>query len=219
MSRGHRLAAALIVVALLGVAAAGIGMASTGRLGLGAFLVLVSGFHLLEFVVTALLRPAQLCLASFAFNGRAYAFATALALCEHLLEAERFTALPGRTLVIGLGVGLALAGLLVRLWAMLTAAEFFNHVVQSRLRSEHELVQDGPYRWLRHPSYTGYYWFALGTQLVLLNPVALILYALILARYFRHRIPFEESALVQRFGRAYETFRATRRLLIPGTGV
>ena len=43
-------------------------------------------------------------------------------------------------------------------------------------------------RWFRHPSYAGFFYWALGTQLVLQNPVSFTLYLIILWRFFSRRI-------------------------------
>jgi len=48
-------------------------------------------------------------------------------------------------------------------------------------------------RYLRHPSYTGFFYWGIGTQLLLMNPISLIGYAVVLFRFFKERIryPFE----------------------------
>lgn len=71
---------------------------------------------------------------------------------------------------------------------MLHAGSNFNHLVQKEKKAGHVLVTGGVYRYLRHPSYFGFFWWGLGTQVVLGNAVCLVGYAVVLWRFFRRRI-------------------------------
>lgn len=71
---------------------------------------------------------------------------------------------------------------------MLHAGSNFNHLVQKEKKVGHVLVTGGVYRYLRHPSYFGFFWWGLGTQVVLGNAVCLVGYAVVLWRFFRRRI-------------------------------
>lgn len=87
-----------------------------------------------------------------------------------------------------LGLGLIVVGQATRTVAMAQAGSNFNHLVQSKRKQGHVLVTSGIYAWLRHPSYFGFWWWGLGTQLVLGNVVCLVGYAAVLWRFFRKRI-------------------------------
>jgi len=82
-------------------------------------------------------------------------------------------------------------GQAVRSLAMVHAGTNFNHIVQHRKASEHQLVTTGAYHYLRHPSYFGFFWWGLGTQLVLGNTVCFLGYAVVLWRFFSRRISSE----------------------------
>ena len=84
-----------------------------------------------------------------------------------------------------------LAGQGVRSVAMAQAGTNFNHTVQSQRTRGHELVTKGVYAVLRHPSYFGFFWWGLGSQLVLGNVVCLVCYAVVLWRFFNRRIEGE----------------------------
>ncbi len=215
---GFRTRAAAVIVAL--VVGAGIGLhwtlADSFGGGLGPFVLCFSAFHLTEFFATLVWRRRQLSMASFAFNGRAYALAVTAGLVEYGLEAALWEPWSLTPTVRTVGLLLVTLGMGIRIWAMVTARDSFNHIVQTALSDDHRLVESGPYRWLRHPSYTGYYWYAIGTQVALLNPVVVGLYAVALAMFFRHRIAAEEAVLLRHFGARYQAFRSRRRLLIPG---
>lgn len=123
-------------------------------------------------------------------NGRHYHVAHAFALCEFLLTARYYPArlaqakaafaLPGFLLV--------LAGQALRSSAMATAAASFTHLIATSKRQEHVLVTWGVYSYFRHPSYVAFFYWALGTQLVLGNPLAFAGFALVMWKYFEARI-------------------------------
>lgn len=82
-------------------------------------------------------------------------------------------------------------GQVIRSTAMAQAGTNFNHTVQMQKNYGHELVTDGMYAWLRHPSYFGFFWWGLGTQVVLGNVVCFMGYAVVLWGFFRSRITSE----------------------------
>lgn len=86
-------------------------------------------------------------------------------------------------------------GQMTRSLAMSQAGSNFNHNVQVERKEGHVLVQHGVYAVLRHPSYFGFFWWGLGTQLVLQNVVCLVGYAVVLWRFFANRIRREFSTL------------------------
>ena len=71
---------------------------------------------------------------------------------------------------------------------MARAGRNFNHLVQSRKKRGHELVTGGVYAYLRHPSYCGFFWWGVGSQLVLGNWLCLVGYVVVLWRFFRRRV-------------------------------
>lgn len=87
-----------------------------------------------------------------------------------------------------LGFTLLVSGQVIRTIAMAKAGSNFNHTVQMKKKQGHVLVTDGIYAWLRHPSYFGFFWWGLGTQIVLNNTVCFAGYLIVLWRFFNHRI-------------------------------
>jgi protein-S-isoprenylcysteine O-methyltransferase len=118
-------------------------------------------------------------------------------------------------LLPALGLALVVLGQAVRTAAMIQAGPSFNHHVQSHRESGHVLVTTGVYASLRHPSYFGFFWWALGTQLVMGNVISFVGYAAVLWRFFSRRIQREEEFLVRFFGQEYEDYRRRVGTMIP----
>jgi protein-S-isoprenylcysteine O-methyltransferase Ste14 len=111
------------------------------------------------------------------------------------------------------GVVVGWLGLLLRWWSFVTLGKYFTLVL--KVSADQPVVDRGPYRVLRHPSYTGLLLAFVGCGLMLGNwvgaagSVALLLVALL----FRIRI--EERALTAALGKSYRDFAANRARLIP----
>ena len=166
------------------------------------FVAAVALFHALEYLTTARYNPRLATPSAFLFsqNGAAYHVAHALALLETLLvhtllPYPRWLPTAVGPLLPAAGLALMVLGQVVRSVAMAEAGTNFNHTVQQHRAHGHELVTTGIYAWLRHPSYFGFFWWGLGSQLVLGNVVCLVGYAMVLWRFFSRRIERESSNL------------------------
>lgn len=62
------------------------------------------------------------------------------------------------------GLLMVVFGECLRKAAMFTAGSNFNHVVQNEKSETHTLVTSGVYAWFRHPSYVGWFYWSIGTQ-------------------------------------------------------
>ena len=111
------------------------------------------------------------------------------------------------------GVPLALGGTAVRLWAVWTLGRYFTPVVQTS--AGQPVVQAGPYRWVRHPAYTGSVLAFLGVGLVLGwgSSVACLAAAMLPTYAFRIRV--EERALCESLGPAYREYMSRTWRLLP----
>ncbi|CAI5998755.1 unnamed protein product [Closterium sp. NIES-65] len=127
--------------------------------------------------------------AAFLFS-REYLLAMAAALTEYALETALFPAFKRRLWPVAwVGGALLLAGEAVRKAAMVTAGRSFTHDIQTEKRREHRLVTHGLYRWVWHPGYTGWFMWSIATQLLLVNPLCTLAFALVSWRFFAVRIP------------------------------
>lgn len=114
--------------------------------------------------------------------------------------------------VFWVGIACMWAGLILRLWAVLTLGRFFRLVVL--VQEGHRVVDRGPYRLLRHPSYAGTMLTLLGLGLALRSWPGCAAAVLIPLIGYAPRIIVEERALRDSLGDAYVRYsRRTRRLL------
>jgi protein-S-isoprenylcysteine O-methyltransferase Ste14 len=120
---------------------------------------------------------------------------------------------PGGVWGFGLGVLLGWLGLLLRWWSFVTLGTSFTLVV--RASEGQRVVDSGPYRVLRHPSYSGLLLAFLGAGLMLGNWVGTAAALAVLAVALVYRIRKEERVLGTALGSAYRDFAAGRARLIP----
>jgi protein-S-isoprenylcysteine O-methyltransferase Ste14 len=105
-------------------------------------------------------------------------------------------------------------GLAVRIWAIVVLGKSFRTTVE--VDSGQKVVDSGPYRWVRHPSYTGILLLMAGLGLVYGNWPALAILLVLPAGVLIHRIFVEEAVLTEVIGRAYTDYAARTKRLVPG---
>lgn len=186
------------------------------------FLSALATFHFLEFWTTAAYNTREADVSSFLLtaNWPAYAIAHSVASLECLVTNLLFpnwSLVPFHlgTLTMFVGIGLVVIGQVVRSVAMVQAGPSFNHIVQQKPKEDHILVTTGIYGSLRHPSYFGFFWWGLGTQLAMGNVLCFVGYAAVLWRFFSQRIRHEEVFLVKFFGGEYLDYRKKVGTKIP----
>jgi len=124
----------------------------------------------------------------------------------------------GRLVVLGgwltwVGVAIMIAGIIFRQYAIAYLGKFFTATIQ--IQKDHELIQTGPYRYIRHPSYLGILILSLGLGIAMANWISLILCIVFPAISLIQRIKFEEKELEQHFGKQYQDYRKNTRRVIP----
>ncbi|KAI0092730.1 protein-s-isoprenylcysteine O-methyltransferase [Irpex rosettiformis] len=183
---------------------------------LGFFVAAWAAFHWGEFAVTAGWNREKCSVDSFLLeNGMHYHAAHSIAILEYTLTVWLKPSLKAYPYISAIGIALVVLGQFLRSAAMIHAARSFSHTVAWSKLPNHVLVKDGIYSWSRHPSYAGFFYWALGTQLVLQNPISFLGYAVVLWRFFNARIKYEERHLVRFFGQDYEDYRTQVGTKIP----
>ncbi|KPP73382.1 protein-S-isoprenylcysteine O-methyltransferase-like [Scleropages formosus] len=174
----------------------------------GWYMCSLSFFHYSEYLVTAIINPHSLTLDSFLLNHSVeYTVAAVSSWMEFTLEMFLFPEMKQCSCLSLVGLIMVLCGECLRKSAMLTAGSNFNHIVQNEKAQSHVLVTAGVYSCFRHPSYVGWFYWSIGTQVVLCNPVCLLAYTVASWRFFRERVEEEEISLILFFGEDYLDYK------------
>jgi protein-S-isoprenylcysteine O-methyltransferase len=114
---------------------------------------------------------------------------------------------------VPVGVLVFAGGVVLRWYSIIHLGRFFT--VNVAIAADHQLVQTGPYRFVRHPSYTGALLAFIGIGMVMRNWASLVVISLPVAFAFLYRINVEERALVEALGERYRTYSNQTKRLIP----
>src|SRR5947207_3165994 len=112
--------------------------------------------------------------------------------------------LPRGNGVVVVAVALFAIGLVLRWWAIITLGRFFT--VDVTIEQDHELVERGPFRLVRHPSYAGVLLAFVGWALTLRNWVAMAVVLVPIFVAFVRRMNVEETALERALGDRYADY-------------
>jgi protein-S-isoprenylcysteine O-methyltransferase Ste14 len=83
------------------------------------------------------------------------------------------------------------------------------------IQERHQLTTSGPYRWMRHPAYTGVIGIIAGLSLVFANPAAAAIMTGLVWIWMETRIRDEEKLLLEEFGLEFSRYARQTRKLIP----
>ena len=118
------------------------------------------------------------------------------------------------TWVWPIGIAIAWAGIALRLWAVSTLGSQFSRVVGVEAGAHVE--QRGPYRYVRHPSYSALLLVFGGVGLAQANLLSVVAAVVCILVGYVARIRVEEDVLEAAFGDEYRDYASTRARLIPG---
>ena len=111
------------------------------------------------------------------------------------------------------GIFLMLLGVLVRQWAIAVLGRFFSLTV--RVAEDHRVVVKGPYRLVRHPSYTGVLITFIGLALAVQSSGALLVLLSVFGVSYGYRMRVEERVLLSELGQDYAEYMKRTKRLIP----
>jgi protein-S-isoprenylcysteine O-methyltransferase Ste14 len=111
------------------------------------------------------------------------------------------------------GLVLIAAGIGLRAWSIVTLGRFFQYWI--KIQPGHRVVTGGPYRYVRHPSYTGALVLT-GLALACDDVWSLVAVAVLGGTGLAVRIHVEERQLTESLGGEYEQYAAGRKRLVPG---
>jgi protein-S-isoprenylcysteine O-methyltransferase len=180
------------------------------------FCGILAFFHISEGVIDKVNHPREWSSRSFLVS-LPYSFACLFGLAEWHIEIVFLPnmKLETRDCVMWVGLIMTVLGIVIRCLAQMTARKSFTRYLAYERVESHTLVTHGIYSVVRHPGYFGMFYFAVGTQVFLRNPVSLLVFIAVLWKFFRDRIEEEEFALLSMFGSGYLAYKNQTRTWIP----
>jgi protein-S-isoprenylcysteine O-methyltransferase Ste14 len=124
---------------------------------------------------------------------------------------EKIAMLPGWTFYPG--IALMIGGIILRQWSIAILGKFFSMLVS--VQKGQSIIREGPYRFIRHPSYTGAFLTLTGIGLAIQSWGALLVLLMIFCIVYGYRIRVEEKALILHTGEEYTAYMKTTKMLIP----
>ena len=118
-----------------------------------------------------------------------------------------------RPFLFWLGIAILCAGIALRLSAIIMLGAFFTTSVA--VAREQTVIKSGPYRFIRHPSYSGFLLILLGLGLSLTNWLSLLVILGCALPGFSYRIRVEERVLQAQLGQRYQEYMRRTKRLIP----
>jgi len=120
----------------------------------------------------------------------------------------------GTSVVFWIGIIIIVLGLFLRYWSINILGKYFRTTVE--VEESQKIVEKGPYKFIRHPSYSGIILFCIGYGLAVQNWLSLIIAISLPTIALLYRIKIEEEALVKGIGNDYEAYQKKTKKLIPG---
>ncbi len=111
------------------------------------------------------------------------------------------------------GLACAVASFVIRRRAIAALGRFWSLHVE--IREEHRFVKDGPFRWVRHPTYFSMLLELVSVTLILKATICLVLVPLIYLPALAYRLSLEEPALIEKFGEAYRQYMRETPAFLP----
>ncbi len=112
-----------------------------------------------------------------------------------------------------IGVLMILLGSLLRRYCWRTLGEYFTGDVKAR--TDQPVIRSGPYRLVRHPSYTAAMMMFTGVGLALGSWLSLLLLMIAAIGAYSYRVSVEERALRETIGAPYEAYMKDSKRFIP----
>jgi len=116
-------------------------------------------------------------------------------------------------LIFGLGITLMVVGVAFRWYAIRVLGKYFS--VRLAVQPGQTVMRDGPYRWIRHPSYTGSLITMLGLGIAFTNWLCLVSVPLIVLIGYSYRVNIEERMLITALGDPYREYMRDTKRFIP----
>lgn len=130
-----------------------------------------------------------------------------------MLRLRQFGFVAHRETIFWAGVVLLLLGSLLRRLCWKTLGQYFTGNVTAS--ADQRVIDSGPYRLIRHPSYSGGILMNVGTGLAMGNWISVAVMAMLQVVAYAYRISVEERALASTIGEPYVQYMARTKRLVP----
>ncbi|HEY9153164.1 MAG TPA: isoprenylcysteine carboxylmethyltransferase family protein [Anaerolineales bacterium] len=127
--------------------------------------------------------------------------------------ARSFAILWHRTSLFAIGIFLMLAGVAFRWYSIRILGKYFTR--QVAIQPGQTVVENGPYHWIRHPSYSGALLTIFGMGLAFGNWLSLIGVMVLAFIGYSYRVSVEEKTLVSALGEPYRQYMKRTKRFIP----
>ena len=118
-----------------------------------------------------------------------------------------------KSVVFFIGIVIMLIGMALRFWSVFTLGRSFRTTIETD--KDQRVITNGPYKLVRHPSYSGWLLMCCGYGIALRNWLSLLVAVILPFVALLYRIRVEEAALVSSFGSEYIEYRRHTKKLIP----
>ncbi len=115
--------------------------------------------------------------------------------------------------IVMTGTILVITSVIGRNWAIKTLGVF--HSIHIEIRNKHDLIQSGPYQYVRNPYYLSNIIEAIGLALMVGSRLALYISVLVYVPVLVHRMLLEEKSLSQKFGASFVKYEQQVPRIIP----
>ena len=130
-----------------------------------------------------------------------------------LIMALRFGSF-GVSVMFWIGTIVMALGFILRHWSIIVLGKYFRTTIE--LEKGQKVIQKGPYKYVRHPSYAGIILFFIGYGLLSENWLSLAVAVCLPTISLVYRIQIEEIALAEGLGAEYTAYQRKTKKLVPG---
>lgn len=116
-------------------------------------------------------------------------------------------------LIYWCGIIFIIIGVILRIYSVLTLGKAFTISVQ--VNSNQKIIQSGPYKYIRHPAYSGSILSLIGISLAFRSSIGVVGTLIIIASMYGYRIKIEESMLASNFKTSYLEYKKHTKRIIP----
>lgn len=113
------------------------------------------------------------------------------------------------------GLLLILIGYLLFFWAHRYLGKNWSSLLDKKLSKKDRLIKEGPYRFVRHPTYSASILTLMGFGILTANWLIFFISLIILVSFYAYKVPREEKFLISKFGKDYLEYRKKTGGFIP----